>query len=304
MNNNNDKYYESGLISVSELILFLWKKKILIFFITIFFGAYTVFWSLNLEDKYTSTTLLMVNETSSSKLSKPQNQLGGGIASLLSGGLTGLAVDQKTYVIETIKSRVFIESIADTAGVMEKVMATKSYSKSSEEIQFNEDIFNVNDGKWIEGKPSNNDFYNSFLSDFRISRDETGFIKMTYIHESPIFAKDMLNLIIEKLNRQIKLEDLNNAENAINYLVDILNNTQQMEIRQSVNNLIEENMKIKVLANINEFYLLKPLDPPFIPEFKTYPARTLMVLLGLITGLILSISGLIIKRYIFSLKDG
>jgi LPS O-antigen subunit length determinant protein (WzzB/FepE family) len=246
----------------------------------------------------------MVNETSSSKLSKPQNQLGGGIASLLSGGLTGLAVDQKTYVIETIKSRVFIESIADTAGVMEKVMATKSYSKSSEEIQFNEDIFNVNDGKWIEGKPSNNDFYNSFLSDFRISRDETGFIKMTYIHESPIFAKDMLNLIIEKLNRQIKLEDLNNAENAINYLVDILNNTQQMEIRQSVNNLIEENMKIKVLANINEFYLLKPLDPPFIPEFKTYPARTLMVLLGLITGLILSISGLIIKRYIFSLKDG
>ena len=239
MNNNNDKDYESGVISVTELIIFLWKKKILIFFTTIFFVAFTVFWSLNLEDKYTSTTLLMVNETSSSKLSKPENQLGGGIASLLGGGLTGSAVDQKTYAIETIKSRVFIESIADTAGVMEKVMAAKSYSKSSEEIHFNEDIFNVNDSKWIEGKPSNNDFYNSFLSDFRISRDETGFIKMTYIHQSPIFAKDMLNLIIEKLNRQIKLEDLNNAENAINYLVDILNSTQQMEIRQSVNNLIE-----------------------------------------------------------------
>ena len=57
-------------------------------------------------------------------------------------------------------------------------------------------------------------------------------------------------------------------------------------------------MKIKMLANIDEYYLIKPVDPPYIPEFKSYPARTLMVLLSIISGFILTSLSLITHKFI------
>ena len=88
--------------------------------------------------------------------------------------------------------------------------------------------------------------------------------------------------------------------------------------RSAFSSSLEVKMCMLFLTCLLCFPPLLALPTPFFPLYiytyihiivyihynHLYPARTLMVLLGLITGLILSISGLIIKRYILSLKDG
>ena len=100
--------------------------------------------------------------------------------------------------------------------------------------------------------------------------------------------------------KNLKEEDLKNAERSLDYLIKQLDKTQQKDLRESINNLIEENMKIKMLANIDEYYLIKPVDPAYIPEFKSYPSRTLMVILASISGFLLIICYFIFREYILN----
>ena len=47
-------------------------------------------------------------------------------------------------------------------------------------------------------------------------------------------------------------------------------------------------LKKKMMANVKEDYLLEVLDKPFVPEEKSSPVRTLIVLYGILAGFILS----------------
>jgi len=295
MNTNNT---QNSSLDFFELILFLWQKKFTILLISIIFGIAASIWSLSLTDKYSSSVLIVINENNPSKSSGSNNQIDGGIASIIGGSISGESLDQKSYAIEIIKSRIFIKSISNIPDVFDSVMASNGYSKNSKKVLYNDSLYDANQKKWKINKPSNEDFYNKFLQNLRISREPAGFIQITYTHHSPIFAKSILDIIIEELNDKVKEEDLNNAERSLDYLIKQLDKTQQKDLRESINNLIEENMKIKMLANIDEYYLIKPVDPPYIPEFKSYPARTLMVLLSIISGFILTSLSLITHKFI------
>ena len=75
---------------------------------------------------------------------------------------------------------------------------------------------------------------------------------------------------------------------ALEYYYKQLKETSQVEVRQSINTLIEMQLKKKMMANVKEDYLLEVLDKPFVPEEKSSPVRTLIVLYGILAGFILS----------------
>lgn len=292
-NHNNESF--------DLLFLFenLWSRKIFISSITIIFSLISVLWSLSLEDKYTSESLLVINEKSLMNTSS-ENQIGsgGGISALL-GGSISQGVDKKSLAIETIKSRSFIESISQKKGIKEKVIASQSYVKDKDAIIFNDNIYDFRLKKWSNGIPNNSEFYTKFMSDFRISKEEGGFIKLSYTHISPTFAKEMIDIIISHLNEKFRNEDLNESQSALNYLSQKLAFTNQIEIKKSINNLIQENMKVNALANVSEYYLLKPIDPPFVPEHKSYPVRSFIVILMTFSGLIFAVIFVLVQQFFF-----
>lgn len=288
------------VINIYDYLNMLWKSKLTIILITILFGSFSILWSLSLQDKYTSSTLLMVNQKSQSDTGQANSQLAG-IASLVgAGGNSGSGINRKNYATEIIKSKDFMKRISKIDNIKSIVLASNEYETETSTLTYNEDIFEINTGLWIINEPSDEDFYNSVMNDLRITQESTGFTKLAYTHISPIFAKNFLDIILTELNDKVRQDDLIDANNSIDYLTKMLKVSQQKEIKAVVSDLIEENLRIAMLANIDKFFVLKPLDPAFIPENRSSPARTLIVLLGLICGFISSIIILTFKNNILT----
>ena len=81
---------------------------------------------------------------------------------------------------------------------------------------------------------------------------------------------------------------------------DQLNSTSKIPVQDSVNKLIDLELKKKMMANVKKDYLLKIIDPPFVPEEKSRPSRALICILGFILGIFISITfiflNIILKR--------
>ena len=78
------------------------------------------------------------------------------------------------------------------------------------------------------------------------------------------------------------------TEKAREYLEKHLGATQLVEVNSAISYLIENNLKKEVAARLDEFYVLKPIEEPFVPENKSKPNRALISILGTILGFIFS----------------
>ena len=98
-------------IDLSEFIRTLWDNKIFIIIVCIIFGVSSVIYALSLPNKYTSSSTLIISDTSSSTdgLGGMASQYGG-LASLAGVRLpTSSSKDKLVLAEETIKSRDFMK---------------------------------------------------------------------------------------------------------------------------------------------------------------------------------------------------
>ncbi len=88
---------------------------------------------------------------------------------------------------------------------------------------------------------------------------------------------------------------------SITYLKKQIENTQLAEMQSMLYSLIEEQMKIILLANVRDEYVFKIIDPAVIPEEKAKPKRFLIVLSAFIFGLFVSMF-IVFVRYVRTLN--
>ena len=88
------------------------------------------------------------------------------------------------------------------------------------------------------------------------------------------------------------------TEKAREYLEKQLGATQLVEVNSAISYLIENNLKKEVAARLDEFYVLKPIEEPFVPEKKSKPYRALISILGTILGFIFSCIFILVRKKI------
>ena len=76
-----------------------------------------------------------------------------------------------------------------------------------------------------------------------------------------------------------------------------------MEIKESVINLMENEIKTQMYANIQEEYLLEQIENPRIILEKSNPKRSIWVIFGFVFGLILSFLAIIYGKILKSHKS-
>ena len=142
--------------------------------------------------------------------------------------------------------------------------------------------------------------YNQFSSLININEDELGgVINLSVEHKSPHIAKYWVDLMIESINIAMRKKDTDNSMEAINFLVSNLENTKQIVLRDAFSNLIEEQTKMMMLANISDEYALSIIDPAVVAETKSSPRRSLIVVLGSILGFFFSILFVLMREYFY-----
>ena len=297
--NEKNNYYEETFFDLSKIIQSIIKKKYLIILVTSAFAVASIFYSLSLPNMYESNTKLKLTEDSSpsSALSSITSQFGG-LANLVGVSVPGGQGSTKAnYAIELMKSKEFIKHINSFPGITEKLIATKSIDKVSGEIVYDNELYDSEKKQWVRKPPPGRDLVPSYLEvhkevmkslDITMSK-KTGFISISFKHESPLFAYEFINLITSEINKITKKQDLAQSESSLEYLYAQLQKVSEKDVRDSINKLIEVQLNTNMLANLKDDYLLGPIDPSFVPEVKSGPRRSIICIIGTLIGFLLSI---------------
>ena len=239
------------------------------FVFTITFGAILI--SLLMPNQYKSVALL---QPASPNASVEQKQ---SVVSL--NFLGGSQIDPESQLaLILVESRAFFNLLYQNDVFIAQMFAMKHIDKNV--ISYNSNIFDEENLKWIIEKPSFEVARNKFYEDhFSTELETAGFIQFSMIHQSPLIAKEWIDLVFSELNLYIKNEKIQEATLALNYLKNEINSTNVSELRKIFANGINQQTKILMLSEITDNFVFKYIDPPFVPVSRYSPMRTSIVLL-------------------------
>ncbi len=275
-------------INLSSIIKILFDRKKIIISSFFIFSLVTIVILLFLPNWYQSNTSLRENIEN-------QNEIQGIVSSVSSlsslGSFAQFQNSEKTdYAIELLNSKDFASAILKNEGFREKIYAAKSFDLETNKIIYDQSLFDFSEKKWVRKInstkygtiiPTDVEIYEEyFQKHLYVNKNrETGFIQITFEHVSPVFAKDFLDKLIFEINDIAKKGDKAEAERALLFLDEKLRNTENNEVRASLNNLIEIYLKKELLLNVSEHYMLEPIYLPYTPKIKSWPPRTLLAFL-------------------------
>lgn len=295
-------------IDLIELWNVIWQGKWIIAGITTLFAATAVIVSLMLPNIYRSEVLLApASSDDKSALASLAGQFGG-LASLAGIDMGGSS-DQAALALEVLKSRVFIGNFIQKHELAVPLMAARGWDSDTNEWAIDPDIYNSEEQKWVRDvsppkkvEPSALEMHEVFIKDvLTISEDKkTGLVNVGLELMSPVAAETWLSLLIQDLNEYMRTKDILEAQKSINYLSGQLNKTSVTEMQRIFYQLIEQQTKKMMLAEVRDEYIFKTVDPAIAPEKKYKPKRALICILATLIGGMLGIVVVFIKNAIES----
>ena len=293
-------------IDLRELFAVLWGAKTLIISMVSVFGLCSIFIVLMMTPYYKSETILTLAGDS---VQNTGFALGGSNATLArvaginlpSSGVT----DKGELVVATVNSRSFLKHLMTFEDVLPSLMAAKDFDVSKQILIFDNNDYDVQTKTWVrqdkpqhQASPSVLETYKEYRDRLFIHYDDrSGFVTISVEHISPIFAKEFLDLIISEVNELMRQKDLEESTNALEFLKSEMVNTSFVEIKYSINQLIQSQLETQMRAKVREDYVLRKIEPPFTPEEQSSPNSILICIFGTMLGGILSVLWVLYSQY-------
>jgi len=284
-------------VDLRELFHVLWAGKWLIGGITFAATVIAVIVALMLPNIYRAEALLAPNDQErAGGLSALAAQYGG-LASLAGIDLGGGKADKTAMGLEVLKSRKFIAEFIERHDALVPLMAASGWDSDTGELEIDPDDYDNASGKWIREVwppkktiPSSQEAHEEFVDILSVSQDKkTGFVTVAVEHYSPVVAKQWVDWLVEDLNTTIMQQDVEEAQQAIEFLNEQIQSTSLADLQSVFFALIEEQTKTVMLAKVSKEYLFKTLDPAVAPEEKAKPMRSLIVVLATMLGGLLGV---------------
>lgn len=294
--NQNNLEYNDNEISLKELFLVFWRKKILIGSITSVAAIFSVLYSLSLPNIYTSQSLIAPSNSEDSLSSKLGN-----FSSL--GGLAGISLPSGTAsksqeAIERIKSFEFFSTYFLPNIKLENIMAISEWDPQQDILIYDKKLFNVIKGEWLTGKPSTQEAFKVYKGTISIGENKkTGFVTISIDHESPAIAKKWIDIIIYQINESMRTIDAEAAQRSISFLNETSRSTNVQSIKETVAKLLENQMQTLMLTASNESYVFKIIDSPIVSEQKSKPSRAIICIMGTLLGGMFSLLIVLIQHF-------
>ena len=116
---------------------------------------------------------------------------------------------------------------------------------------------------------------------------KTGLITLSVIWKDPVVAAKWANDLVKQLNEQLRNRAIADSEKRIVYLEQELAKTTLQDMRSVLYNLLETEKQKAMLANVNEDFALRVIDPAVVPEGRAQPNRRLIIVSGVAIGVFL-----------------
>lgn len=265
-------------ISIAELWSVLKASRARIALITVASTVLAVAVAFLLPPVYRAEVLLApVSDDQSGAAAGLTSQLGG-IASLAGISLGGSGGGKDEF-IAILQSRVLSDFFVRENNLLP--------------ILF-EDDWDAAAGKWKSSDPVDvPTLWDAFkLMDKKVRQividKKTGLVTLSIEWRDPELAAQWAEGLVKRANAYLRQQAVRHAENNLAYLQDQARKTTSVELQQAIYRLMEAEVKKSMLANVNEEYAFKVLDPAVVPEEKLRPKRGLIVVFGALFGLLVA----------------
>lgn len=298
-------------IDLRELFGALWEGKWIIIVATFVFAVGAVLYALSLPNIYKSDALLAPAESSNGGgLSKMAGQLGG-LAALAGVNLGAGQSSQTDLAVQVMKSRQFVEAFINKHDLLVPLMAAKNWDLANNKLIFDEDLYNPSTGEWLRepdglrgATPTAQEAFEVFSKEvLSVSQDkESGLYTVSVKNYSPYTAQQWVNWLIEDINKVMRERTITETSQNLAYLNTQLQKTAVADMQSTFYKLIEEQTKSLMLAEVQEEFVFKIVDPAVVPELKDGPKRALICVLGTLFGGMLGVA-IVLIRFAFRKED-
>lgn len=303
-NIQNDTQYDAE-IDLRELLGVLRAGIRKIIAITAIFAFTSIIYALSVPNQYKASVLLAPAQSDSSDLSGALGQLDG-LASLAGVNIGANDSSDALKAKEIMKSWSFIDSFISKNTISVEVYAAKGWSRESNELQIDDDLYDVKTDTWFVkndntgevGIPSSWQLYESFSDRLVVlENNKSNLVSVSIEYYSPYIAKKWLDMYLEAINEHMQQRQMKKVNENINYLQAQIDKTSIDEMREVFYNIIEEQMKNKMVAEASPEYAFVAVSPSMVPEEKSQPQRALICILGTLLGAMLSVIIVLLIHY-------
>ena len=285
-------------IDLREFLKALWKGKWIIIVTTFLFAVGSVLYALNLPNIYKADALLAPAESSNGGgLSKMAGQLGG-LAALAGVNLGGSDTSQTDLAVQVMKSRQFIETFISKHDLLIPVMAAKDWDLVNNKLILDDDLYDSSTGKWLRkpdglrgAKPTSQEAFEVFRKEIlNVNQDkDSGLYTISVKHYSPYVAQQWVNWLVKDINKVMRERTIAETSQNLTYLNNQLQKTAVADMQSTFYKLIEEQTKSLMLAEVQDEFVFKVVDPAVVPEVKDSPKRALICIVFSFVGLLLGV---------------
>lgn len=283
--NDNQINSQIGFADIfKQFIQFRWAVCIVLFLV----AATSVWLAIKMPNVYLTTGIYAPATDKKSGLGGLGSQIGG-LASLAGINLSsGGAVDKTDLAIELLRSKDFVARFIGKYDLKISLMAAKGWDQQQDAIVIDPKIYDEESKRWMRksialrtAEPTLLEAAEEFSKLLEVSKDKTtSMVKISFQYYSPKLAKRWVDLLIMEVNDDIRQRDIEEAQASIQYLNEQLSLISISDIRESIIQIIQDQTKTLMLTNIRKEYVLKTVDPAFIPEEKFKPRRAIIVMMS------------------------
>ena len=285
---------EDDEIDLLEYWRVIWKKRVLIVGASFLAAVFAAGVSLTMPNIYRAEALLapVGGEDSKGGISSVLGDLGG-LASLTGASLGGGgSVEQN---IAVLKSREFIWNFVKD----EKLMP----------VLF-EDAWNAEIKQWSaedeEDRPTLWDAWRLLIEGgvLQVNVDkDSGLIHLSLDWQDPELASVWVNKLTQRINTYLREQAIAQSQEKLKYLNNELSKTVIEENRQALYGLISTEQKQAMLANTQQDFAFRVIDPAVAPDKKLKPKRSIIVVLAAFVAGFLSVIFVFIQEGLSKRKE-
>lgn len=259
-----------------------WNYRRLISIVVILATAVGVSMALLMTPVYRSSVLLMPTEAGS-QVGMLGGLLGdvGGMSALAELGLGGGSRRTTVESLALLQSRQFIEDFIQGRDLM-PILFHKQWDPKL--------------GRWkssVKHPPSVWRGYQLFVNNvLDVYHDQkTDLVTLNIDWTNRDTAAQWANELVSVLNDRVRDRAIAEADQTIGYLQAQIKAADTVELRQALNAILENQVKIRAIAAVRKQYAFRVLDPaaPADPDNRLRPKRTLYIVVAPVIGLALGL---------------
>jgi len=307
MNTTNNTIIEEDEIDLRELFSTIYNNKFKIILFSFIVTSLTIIYTMSIPNSYKSEVILAPQEQSKG------SSLGGlgalaGMAGISLGG--GSSMDAYSSLSTIIKNNTFNKMLIEKYDLINK-LSKENIDKNLVFAMNNRTIYDfLNKSKKDEEKINKEDkifeTIKTLKSIISFNKDKkTGAITLSVVHQDRFLAKELLEIYLKESTTQLEKLDMLDIDKKLKYYKEELSNTQDIELKTQLSQLVSSLMQKKVLSKASEYYNVRKITQPEVAYIKdkTKPKRGLIVVVAFITSIILGIFMVFFLEFIKGTKE-